>query len=201
MDEVIVEECNKSITIVSDRATGAITKNQDDPHHSPDLYSEKVKQIRKDQSSDHFRKYPKQTRTDHSSSQTQIIVNPNLGRVPKRINNRRQQANDGRLRGIRKGSDSSAFKAVKRTVDVFLGRVDRDTNTEIIHDYIKDNFNVTCVKIEKLQIKTELYDAFKITVSLSDRDVLFNRDLWPEDVVISKFYNRNKNNYRKENGD
>ena len=186
---------------MSDSATGAITKNQDDQNQSADLYSKKLKQIRKDQSVDPISENPKQIRKVQSRSQTQIIVNPNISRTPNRVNNRHQQDNSGRLRGIRKGSGISSFKAVKRTVDVFLGRVDKDTTTDIIHDYVKDNFNVTCVKIEKLEIKTELYNAFKITVSLSDRDLLFNRDLWPEDVVISKFYNRNKSNYRKENAD
>ena len=75
---------------------------------------------------------------------------------------------------------------------MFIGRVDKDTAMEDIRSYVKDTFNVVCLNIEKLDIKTDMYNAFKITVSLPDRDLLFDSDLWPEDVVISKFYNRTK---------
>ena len=137
----------------------------------------KLKQIRKDQSVDPFSENSKQIRKVQSRSQTQIIVKINIGRIPNRVNNFHQQENSGRLRGIRKGSGRSSFKAVKRTVDVFVGRFDEYTTTEIIHDYVKDNFSVNCVKIEIFKIKTELYNAFKITVSLVDWDLLLNGNL------------------------
>ena len=57
---------------------------------------------------------------------------------------------------------------------------------------MKSTFNVNTVKVEKLLIKTDLYSAYKITVFLSDRDKLLTPDLWPEDVVVDKFYNRSK---------
>ena len=99
----------------------------------------------------------------------------------------------GRLRGARKGVGTSSFRAVKRTVDVFLGRVHKDNLIQDIKDYVKDTFNVECLNIEKLEIKTEVFNAFKIKVSLSDRELLFKPNLWPEDVVVRKYYNRLKN--------
>ena len=197
-DDQMVEDSNRSITIVSDRSTGAITKIQGDQNKSTDLYSEKLKQNRIDQS---VEEKLKQIRKDQPRAKTKVIVNPSLGRTPARVNNRHQQPNSGRLRGNKKDNGCSSFKAVKRTVDIFLGRVDKDATTDIIHDYVKDNFNVDCIKIEKLLIKTELYNAFKLSVSISDRELLFNMDSWPEDVIISKFYNRNKSILRKENID
>ena len=102
-------------------------------------------------------------------------------------------ANSARLRGARKASGSSSFKAVERTADVFLGRVHKETPIEDIKAYVKNTFNVTCLDIEKLVIKTDAFNAFKITVLLSDRDLLFKPELWPEDVVVGKYYNRLKN--------
>ena len=99
----------------------------------------------------------------------------------------------GRLRGARKGVGTSSFRAVKRTADVFWGRVHKDTLIQDIKDYVKDTFNVDCLNIEKLEIKTEVFNALKITVSLSDRDLLLKPNLWPEDVVVGKYYNRLKN--------
>ena len=62
-----------------------------------------------------------------------------------------------------------------------------------INPYVNDTFNVEYLNIEKLEIKTEVFNAFKITVSLSDRDLLFKPNSWPEDVVVGKYYNRLKN--------
>jgi len=99
--------------------------------------------------------------------------------------------NRGRLMGARKDCVSS-LRAVRRTVDVFIGRIHKEADENVIKDYIKETFNIVCYKVEKLQIKTDLYNAFKVTMSFSERDALFNSDMWPEDVVINKFYNRSK---------
>ena len=84
------------------------------------------------------------------------------------------------------------LRAVKRTADVFLGRMDNAVSEEDIKQYVVDNFQIDVFKIEKLDIKTDLYNAFKITVSFNERDKLFNSELWPEDVIVDKFYNRSK---------
>lgn len=109
---------------------------------------------------------------------------------PKAVSQRGNN-NRGRLTGARRDGISS-LKAVKRTADVFIGRIDKEADEDVLRDYIKETFNIICNKVEKLQIKTELYNAFKVTVSLSEREALFKSDLWPEDIVINKFYNRSK---------
>ena len=95
-------------------------------------------------------------------------------------------SNSVRLMGARKDYVSS-FRAVKRTVDVFIGRVHKEADEDVIKNYIKETFNIDCNKVEKLQIKTDLYNAFKVTVSFTERDALFKPDMWPEDVVVKKF--------------
>ena len=80
------------------------------------------------------------------------------------------------------------LKAVQKTADVFVGRVTKDIGESDIKQYIKEVFDIVVKKIEILKIKTDKYNAFKVTVNLSDRDTLFKPDLWPEGLVINKFY-------------
>lgn len=137
-------------------------------------YSEAVKRIKK--------VLPKPSVISASSSVRE--------KYNKRPNNQRG-SNGNRLTGARRDG-GFLLKAVKRTVDVFIGRVDIEADESVISDYIKETFDITCSKVEKLQIKTDLYNAFKVTVSLTEREALFKSDMWPEDVIINKFYNRSK---------
>ena len=102
--------------------------------------------------------------------------------------------NKNRFRGVT-GSrkiTGSAFKAAARFVDVFLGRVDRDATENSIREYIAETFEVDAVSITKLDILSQRFNAYKINVKFSDREKLFQPELWPEDVVIDKFYQRSK---------
>lgn len=94
-----------------------------------------------------------------------------------------------RVMGSRK-DDHSLMKAVKRTADVFLGRVDKSVKADEIIQYIEDSFNVVAEKVEVLKIKSDQFNAFKITVPSIERDKLFNSELWPEGIVVNKYYNR-----------
>lgn len=140
----------------------------------------------------------KRGRQTATNAQRRPTNSPLVGRRGTGKTVGQQGIGGSRLTGVRKEGVSS-FKAVKRTVDVFIGRVDKDVNEDVIKDYIKDTFNISCMNVVKLQIKTDLYNAFKVTVALSERENLFNSDLWPEDVVINKFYNRNKGTLNKDN--
>ena len=60
-----------------------------------------------------------------------------------------------------------------------MGRVTKDIGESDIKQYIKKVFDIVVKKIEILKIKTDEYNAFKVTVNLSDRDTLFKPDLWP----------------------
>lgn len=86
-----------------------------------------------------------------------------------------------------------SFKAATKSVDVFIGRVHKDVSMDKISEYIKDTFNVNVVSILQLDIKSDRVNAFKVTVNLSEREKLFNGELWPEDIVVNKFYNKSFN--------
>ena len=82
------------------------------------------------------------------------------------------------------------MRAVRRTADVFLGRVDKEVEADNIKEYIKDNFEVNVQNIESVEILSKQFNAFKITVFLEERDKLFNAELWPEGMIVNKFYKR-----------
>ena len=82
------------------------------------------------------------------------------------------------------------MRAVRRTVDVFLGRVHKEVDIDIIRNYIKENFEIDPQNIEDINIKSEYFNAFKITVFIDEREKLFNAELWPEGLIVNKFYRR-----------
>ena len=94
-----------------------------------------------------------------------------------------------RLLGARKVIGTT-MRAVRRTADVFLGRVAKDVTVDGIKDYVKDNFNINVQTVECLKIQSEHFNAFKVTVFMDERDILFNAELWPEGIIVNKFYKR-----------
>ena len=42
-----------------------------------------------------------------------------------------------------------------------------------------------------------MYAAFKVNVKISDRDKVFEAELWPEDIIVNKFYNRYHRNFSR----
>ena len=148
---------DKSSELVSDPKTGAVSKNYDQKERSQLRYSDVLKKRGKEG-------FPPQ-------NGKQVPMRNEKGTKNDQVRTKNEV---NRLRGVRKGGSYTSFKAVRRTADVFLGRVDKDTTIEVIQNYVKDTFGVVCLNIQKLEIKTDLYNAFKITVLLSDRDLLFN---------------------------
>lgn len=112
--------------------------------------------------------------------------------------NERKRENSAQKRNYFRGitgsrkTENITLKAATRFVDLFLGRVDREVTGDNIHEYVSNTFGVNIVDITKLEILSDKFSAFKITVRLQDREKLFQADLWPEDIVIDKFYNRVK---------
>ena len=91
------------------------------------------------------------------------------------------------------------MKAAVKTADVFVGRVHINvTETEIKH-FIEENFEIEVFAVHKLDIISEVYNAFKVCVKAAVRDMLFDPDKWPEDIIVNKFYNKNKRHLTRNN--
>ena len=123
--------------------------------------------------------------TDENDNSWTAVTSKNQKRREKGLEKR----NEKLVTGSRKIVGGS-LRAATRTADVFIGRVDNDVSEDEIKDYIKTNFNVDIYAVRKLNIRSEIYAAFKVNVKISDRDKLFDAELWPEDIIVNKFYNR-----------
>ena len=108
------------------------------------------------------------------------------------IDNRRKRnrANQNKVIGV--GSSNAPFKAVKRYVDVYVGRLELGVDCDDITGYIKENFKVEVLNVMKLDIYSRDFNSFKVTVCMDEREKLFNADMWPQGVIVDKFYNRKK---------
>lgn len=146
--------------------------------------------------------------TDLDASNHRVVNDPRTGAVSKKpsiapvsapahsrgsewqiVNNRKRKT------GItgKKKTEEASFRAATRYADVFIGRLDEGVSTDVVKDYIVENFKIPVVGISKVEIRSERHVAFKVTVNIRDRQSLFNSELWPEDIVVDKFYNRRKN--------
>ena len=66
----------------------------------------------------------------------------------------------------------------------FLGRVDTKVTVDDIMEHIRDVISIDIIDIKKLVIRSDEFNAFKITVNAVDRDKLLNGDMWPEEVIV-----------------
>ena len=118
-----------------------------------------------------------------------LVKSRNTIRRDRLPNNRSEK----KVTGSKK-TEGGLLKAAVVTADVFVGRVDIDVTAESVASYVKDNFAVEPIHVFKMDIRSDQYAAFKINVRMSDRDKLFDENLWPQDIIVKKFYNRRRRN-------
>ena len=108
--------------------------------------------------------------------------------------NRGRRTNRNGITGVRglNGNGNLNFKAATRLIDVFVGRVDNDVSCEDLENYIHDVCGVQASSVSNLIIRTDEYKAFKVTVKFTEREKLFNPELWPEGIIIDRFYSRSR---------
>ena len=114
---------------------------------------------------------------------------PNFRGVNINLKNRKRESKF--IRGSL--NNSGQFKSGESTLDLFIGNVNIDTEINDITDFILKQTKINCVNIEKLEVKSKLYNCFKITVKANDRDILLNGNYWPCGVRVKKYFiKRNK---------
>ena len=99
--------------------------------------------------------------TDENDNSWTTVTSKNQKRREKGLDKRNEKLVT-RSRKIVGGS----LRAATRTADVFIGRVDNDVSEDEIKDYIKANFNVDTYVVRKLNIRSEIYAAFKVNVKI-----------------------------------
>ena len=84
----------------------------------------------------------------------------------------------------------NSLKGIAKTVDVFIGRLDISSTPDEINKYIQSTFDVKVINTEKLSINNNTYNCFKVNIQIQDREKLFDSNMWPQGVIVNKFYLR-----------
>ncbi|XP_041374707.1 uncharacterized protein LOC121387610 [Gigantopelta aegis] len=85
-------------------------------------------------------------------------------------------------------AQSSALRGVKSTpVPVFVTRLAPGTKESDILDYVRSVLGID-VWCEKLRTRYDTYSSFKILVDSKNIDKLMSPNVWPEEVLVRKFY-------------
>ena len=136
--------------------------------------------------SGHFKRSYAGDNSPQDDNDNWTLVDSNRGR--------RRRTNRNGITGVRglNGNGNLNLKAVTRLIDVFVGRVDNDVSCEDLENYIYDVCGVQASNVSNLIIRTDEYKAFKVTVKFTEREKLFNPELWPEGIIIDKFYSRSR---------
>ena len=155
-------------------------KHENTRRQSSETYASKLKQQSKPSPPPHNKNHDKRT-TSSSGLQNQ---------------NKRKEG----ILGNRK-NDTSLFKASRKTYDLFIGRVHLDVSGNSIQKYMNNVLKVKpiCISLIESIHKYKHFNSFKVTVDADIRDSLLDPDLWPENVVVNKFFSRKQHNYRYYN--
>ena len=90
------------------------------------------------------------------------------------------------------------MKGVKKKLDIYIGRCDSEVDCEVIIDYINGlQLNINGITCECLSSDDSIIKSFKVSVFAEDRDKLLNAELWPENVIVRKFFTSRNNGSRK----
>ena len=93
-------------------------------------------------------------------------------------------------------SDESTIKGVQQTLDVYVGRWDRNLTVEHMMQYILEELKIwsmdgECIYCEDIYVK-----AFKFAVGGSAMDNLLDENRWPETVRVRKSHFRKQKQWR-----
>ncbi|XP_070532996.1 uncharacterized protein [Ptychodera flava] len=75
---------------------------------------------------------------------------------------------------------------------VFVSRLRPETDTEHLVRYIRETMRIDTIDCDKLKTKYDSYASFCIAVRPDNFESLMNPDVWPEGVLIRKFYQPRK---------
>lgn len=81
--------------------------------------------------------------------------------------------------------------AVKKRLNMFVGRVNIDATEDDLLGYLKDTFENNDFTCAKLNTKTE-YACFRITAPVELREKIDDPGLWPAGVIVRPFYFRSE---------
>ena len=87
----------------------------------------------------------------------------------------------------------SGIRGVKRTMDIYIGRLDPSVSGDDLTTYIENDLGVNSVSCSCLSKLNAEIKSFKVTVNADDRDRLLDGRLWPENIIVRKFFSTRNN--------
>ena len=97
---------------------------------------------------------------------------------------RNQWSDNEVIRGLATNTAFRSGSLLKR--DFFVGRVDPVTEIDEIYSYL-DDIGLSDYNLEQVSYEGSRFKAYKLTVNLSDVDIVHSPNVWPLDVIVKKF--------------
>ena len=87
----------------------------------------------------------------------------------------------------------SGIRGVKRTMDIYIGRLDPPVSGDDLTTYIENDLGVNLVSCSCLSKLNAEIKSFKVTVNADDGDKLLDGRLWPDNIIVRKFFSTRNN--------
>ena len=83
---------------------------------------------------------------------------------------------------------NGGLQGIVRKYDIFVGGCSLNSDAAVIENHLKDICKINNFSCEQLPTKSIIHKAYKVTVSLAIRNKLLDPILWPEGIIVRKFY-------------
>ena len=136
---------------------------------------------------------------------SEIIHNSPAGKSRKntdrmsRVDNEGFQMVEGKRKrqnnivGAKNMKSVGLIKGAVRSADLYIGNCDLDVSEESLTKYIEEEVGVNAINCSILVSKNVRCKSFKVELSIKDRQKVLVPEIWPEGIIVRKFYNpRNK---------
>ena len=88
------------------------------------------------------------------------------------------------------------FRGVKRMASLYVGRCDKTVEPEELKKYISDETKISVSSCSVISNDSSDVKSFKIVVDVDSLNVLLNPAVWPENVVVRKFFYRHNHAWK-----
>ena len=76
-----------------------------------------------------------------------------------------------------------------REISIFVGGVHKELSVEDFSKHVKDNLGVSAINVAQNRCN-EYNQSFKLTICSTDKNKIFNAEMWDENIIIKPFRER-----------
>ena len=94
---------------------------------------------------------------------------------------------------------SNGFRGVEKRLWIYIYRVRRDVETQIINDYIKkkQGYETANIQVKELPTEPTKNKCFLVVAPFEKKDELYSPSFWPKDVGIKRYDFKKQMNYNQ----